>query len=174
MALIALGVTRGIETVEYACGLPVHLSGMNTPNVATGVDAVTLRQPLGVVAAITPFNFPVMVPMWILPIAIARDELTSVTKESVWYIVGLGLMTGVVAHGLIVFAQRTVPIGTIGLLQVATPALAVVWAYLLLDQTLEPIQIVGMALVIIGLVAVVTLTHRSAPTLEPGAPCSDA
>ncbi len=66
-----VGVTRGIETVEYACGLPVHLAGLNTPNVASGVDAVTLRQPLGVVAAITPFNFPVMVPMWILPIALA-------------------------------------------------------------------------------------------------------
>jgi len=69
-----VGVTRGIETVEYACGLPVHLSGMNTPNVATGVDTVTLRQPLGVVAAITPFNFPVMVPMWILPIALAAGN----------------------------------------------------------------------------------------------------
>ena len=107
----------------------------------------------------------------ILPIAIARDELTSVTRDSVPYIIGLGLMTGVVAHGLIVFAQRSVPVGTIGLLQVAQPALAVVWAYMILDQSLEPIQIVGMALVIVGLVAVVTLTHRSAPSLELGSPC---
>jgi len=75
------GVTRGIETVEYACGLPVHLAGMNTPNVATNVDAVTLRQPLGVVAAITPFNFPVMVPMWILPIALAAGN-TVILKPS--------------------------------------------------------------------------------------------
>ena len=64
-------VLRGMETVEFACGLPVHLAGMNTPNVATRVDAHTLRQPLGVAAGITPFNFPVMVPMWIYPIAIA-------------------------------------------------------------------------------------------------------
>jgi malonate-semialdehyde dehydrogenase (acetylating)/methylmalonate-semialdehyde dehydrogenase len=75
------GVTRGIETIEYACGLPVHLAGMNTPNVATNVDAVTLRQPLGVVAAITPFNFPAMVPMWIYPIALACGN-TFVLKPS--------------------------------------------------------------------------------------------
>jgi malonate-semialdehyde dehydrogenase (acetylating)/methylmalonate-semialdehyde dehydrogenase len=67
----ALGeVVRGLETVEFACGLPVHLAGMNTPNVSTNVDAHTLRQPLGVAAGITPFNFPVMVPMWIYPVAL--------------------------------------------------------------------------------------------------------
>ena len=76
-----VGVTRGIETVEFVCGLPTHLAGMNTPNVATGVDAVTLRQPLGVVAAITPFNFPVMVPMWIYPIAMACGN-TFILKPS--------------------------------------------------------------------------------------------
>ena len=75
-------MTRGIETVEYACGLPVHLAGMNTPNVAIGVDAVTLRQPLGVVAAITPFNFPVMVPMWILPIALAAGNAVILKPSS--------------------------------------------------------------------------------------------
>ena len=64
-------VTRGMETVEFACGLPVHLAGLNTPNVSTKVDAHTLRGPLGVAAGITPFNFPAMVPMWIYPIAIA-------------------------------------------------------------------------------------------------------
>ena len=74
-------VMRGLETVEFACGLPVHLAGLNTPNVSTGVDAFTLRQPLGVTAAITPFNFPVMVPMWIYPIAIACGN-TLVWKPS--------------------------------------------------------------------------------------------
>ncbi len=64
-------VLRGLETVEFACGLPVQLAGMNTPNVSTKVDAHTLRQPLGVAAGITPFNFPAMVPMWIYPIAMA-------------------------------------------------------------------------------------------------------
>jgi malonate-semialdehyde dehydrogenase (acetylating)/methylmalonate-semialdehyde dehydrogenase len=74
-------VMRGIETVEFACGLPVHLAGMNTPNVSTNVDAFTLRQPLGVAAAITPFNFPVMVPMWIYPIAMACGN-TFILKPS--------------------------------------------------------------------------------------------
>ena len=63
-------VLRGIETIDFACGLPVHLAGMMTPNISTAVDAFTLRAPLGVVAAITPFNFPVMVPAWIYPIAL--------------------------------------------------------------------------------------------------------
>jgi malonate-semialdehyde dehydrogenase (acetylating) / methylmalonate-semialdehyde dehydrogenase len=74
-------VMRGIETVEFACGLPVHLAGMNTPNVSSRVDALTLRQPLGVAAGITPFNFPVMVPMWIYPIAMACGN-TFVWKPS--------------------------------------------------------------------------------------------
>jgi len=63
-------VLRGLETIEFACGLPTQLAGLNTPNVATNVDAFTLRGPLGVTAAITPFNFPAMVPMWIYPIAL--------------------------------------------------------------------------------------------------------
>jgi malonate-semialdehyde dehydrogenase (acetylating)/methylmalonate-semialdehyde dehydrogenase len=74
-------VMRGLETVEFAAGLPVHLAGLNTPNVSTAVDAFTLRQPLGAVAAITPFNFPVMVPMWIYPIALACGN-TVILKPS--------------------------------------------------------------------------------------------
>ena len=74
-------VLRGLETVEFACGLPVHMAGMNTPNVSTKVDAHTLRQPLGVAAGITPFNFPVMVPMWIYPIALMTGN-TFVWKPS--------------------------------------------------------------------------------------------
>jgi malonate-semialdehyde dehydrogenase (acetylating)/methylmalonate-semialdehyde dehydrogenase len=74
-------VLRGLETVEFAAGLPVHLAGMMTPNVSTNVDAFTLRQPLGVTAAITPFNFPVMVPMWIVPIALACGN-TVILKPS--------------------------------------------------------------------------------------------
>ncbi|HLO36384.1 MAG TPA: CoA-acylating methylmalonate-semialdehyde dehydrogenase [Candidatus Deferrimicrobium sp.] len=78
----ALGeVLRGLETIEYVCGLPSLLAGMNTPNVATNVDAVTLRQPLGVTAGITPFNFPAMVPMWIYPVALATGN-TFILKPS--------------------------------------------------------------------------------------------
>jgi len=64
-------VTRGIDIVEFACGVPQLLKGDFTDQVSTGIDNWTLRQPLGVVAGITPFNFPVMVPMWMFPVAIA-------------------------------------------------------------------------------------------------------
>ncbi|WP_159878744.1 CoA-acylating methylmalonate-semialdehyde dehydrogenase [Aquitalea denitrificans] len=68
----ALGeVQRGLEVVEFACGIPQLLKGEYTEQVATGVDAWTMRQPLGVVAGITPFNFPAMVPMWMFPVALA-------------------------------------------------------------------------------------------------------
>jgi malonate-semialdehyde dehydrogenase (acetylating) / methylmalonate-semialdehyde dehydrogenase len=64
-------VTRGIEIIEFACGVPQLLKGDYTDQVSTGIDNWTLRQPLGVVAGVTPFNFPCMVPCWMFPIAIA-------------------------------------------------------------------------------------------------------
>jgi malonate-semialdehyde dehydrogenase (acetylating)/methylmalonate-semialdehyde dehydrogenase len=64
-------VTRGIEIVEFACGVPQLLKGDYTEQVSQGIDNWTLRQPLGVVAGITPFNFPCMVPCWMFPLAIA-------------------------------------------------------------------------------------------------------
>src|SRR5262245_44218260 len=68
----ALGeVNRGLEVVEFACGIPQLLKGEFSENVSTDVDVTSIRQPLGVVAGITPFNFPAMVPMWMYPIAIA-------------------------------------------------------------------------------------------------------
>ncbi|PCF94462.1 CoA-acylating methylmalonate-semialdehyde dehydrogenase [Vreelandella nigrificans] len=74
-------VARGIDIVEFACGIPQLLKGDYTEQVSTGIDNWTLRQPLGVVAGITPFNFPVMVPMWMFPIAIAAGN-TFVLKPS--------------------------------------------------------------------------------------------
>ncbi|WP_130832463.1 CoA-acylating methylmalonate-semialdehyde dehydrogenase [[Erwinia] mediterraneensis] len=68
----ALGeLTRGMEVVEFACGIPHLLKGEYSPNVGSGVDSYSLMQPLGVVAGITPFNFPAMVPMWMFPVALA-------------------------------------------------------------------------------------------------------
>lgn len=67
-------VTRGIEIVEFACGIPQLLKGDYTEQVSTGIDNWTLRQPLGVVAGVTPFNFPCMVPMWMFPVAIAAGN----------------------------------------------------------------------------------------------------
>jgi len=74
-------VTRGIDIVEFACGIPQLLKGDYTDQVSTGIDNWTMRQPLGVVAGITPFNFPVMVPMWMFPVAIAAGN-TFVLKPS--------------------------------------------------------------------------------------------
>lgn len=67
-------VTRGLEVVEYATGAPELLKGEFTEQVSRGVDAHTMRQPLGVVAGITPFNFPVMVPLWMAPMALATGN----------------------------------------------------------------------------------------------------
>jgi len=62
---------RGIENVEVACGIPTLMQGYNLEDVSSGIDEIMIRQPLGVVAAITPFNFPAMIPLWFLPYAIA-------------------------------------------------------------------------------------------------------
>ncbi len=67
-------VARGIDIVEFACGAPQLLKGDFTDQVSTGMDNWTLRQPLGVVAGVTPFNFPFMVPMWMVPMAIATGN----------------------------------------------------------------------------------------------------
>ncbi len=93
-------VARGLEVVEFACGIPHLLKGGFSENVSTGVDGYSIRQPLGVVAGITPFNFPVMVPMWMFPIAIAcgnafvlkpseKDPSASLLLARLWAEAGL-------------------------------------------------------------------------------------
>jgi len=74
-------LTRGLEVVEFACGIPHLLKGEFSENVGTDVDSWSIRQPLGVCAGITPFNFPAMVPMWMFPISIACGN-TFVLKPS--------------------------------------------------------------------------------------------
>ena len=74
-------VRRGIESVEHACGIPTLMMGTTLEDVAPGVDCETIRQPLGVFAGITPYNFPVMIPMWFWPYAVATGN-TFVLKPS--------------------------------------------------------------------------------------------
>ena len=74
-------IIRGIEVVEFACGIPHLLKGEFSDQVGTGIDTHSKRQPLGVVAGITPFNFPVMVPLWMIPMALATGN-TFVLKPS--------------------------------------------------------------------------------------------
>ena len=93
-------VQRGLEVVEFACGIPQLLKGEYSDQVSTGVDMFSYRQPLGVVCGITPFNFPAMVPMWMYPIAIAcgntfvlkpseRDPSASLLIAELWAEAGL-------------------------------------------------------------------------------------
>ncbi|MDA0229805.1 MAG: CoA-acylating methylmalonate-semialdehyde dehydrogenase [Proteobacteria bacterium] len=74
-------ITRGLEVLEFACGIPHLLKGEFSESVGTGVDSYSMRQPLGVVAGITPFNFPAMVPMWMFPISLACGN-TFILKPS--------------------------------------------------------------------------------------------
>ncbi|WP_405177385.1 CoA-acylating methylmalonate-semialdehyde dehydrogenase [Nocardia sp. NBC_01377] len=97
----ALGeVTRGLEVVEFACGIPHLLKGGYTENASTEVDIFSIRQPLGPVAIISPFNFPAMVPMWFFPLAIAagntvvlkpseKDPSSSLWLARLWHEAGL-------------------------------------------------------------------------------------
>src|SRR5919198_805742 len=74
-------VQRGIEMVEFACGIPSLVMGQTLPNIAANVDCETVRHPVGVCAGITPFNFPAMVPLWMFPVALACGN-TFVLKPS--------------------------------------------------------------------------------------------
>ena len=93
-------VTRGLEVVEFMCGIPHLLKGDFAEQVGRGIDSFSMRQPLGVVAGITPFNFPVMVPLWMMPVAIAcgnafilkpsdRDPSPSLLLAALWREAGL-------------------------------------------------------------------------------------
>jgi drug/metabolite transporter (DMT)-like permease len=95
-----------------------------------------------------------------LPIVLLNHDIGDVDARSAVYIAILTLLTGVVAHGLIVFAQRKVPIGIMSLMQVGQPALAVVWSAVFLSQSIHALQVVGMALVVFGLATVVVQTQR--------------
>ncbi len=107
----ALGeVQRGLEVVEFACGIPSLLKGDFSDQVSTDVDTYSFREPLGVVAGITPFNFPAMVPMWMFPVAIAcgntfvlkpseRDPSAAVRIAELWQQAGLPDGVFNVVHG---------------------------------------------------------------------------
>jgi malonate-semialdehyde dehydrogenase (acetylating)/methylmalonate-semialdehyde dehydrogenase len=103
-------VARGLEVVEFACGIPHLLKGGFSENVSTGVDSYSIRQPVGVVAGITPFNFPAMVPMWMFPVAIAcgntfvlkpseKDPSASLLIAQLWAEAGLPDGVFNVVHG---------------------------------------------------------------------------
>jgi malonate-semialdehyde dehydrogenase (acetylating)/methylmalonate-semialdehyde dehydrogenase len=103
-------VQRGLEVIEFACGIPHLLKGEYSDQVSAGIDTYSFREPLGVVAGITPFNFPVMVPMWMYPVAIAcgntfvlkpseRDPSASLLVAELWQQAGLPDGVFNVVHG---------------------------------------------------------------------------
>lgn len=108
-----------------------------------------------VMASITP-----VATITILPLVLLSGEVFTITWRSVVFILILAVLTGTAAHGFIVFAQRSVPVSTISIMQVAQPAIAVLWSVVFLSQTVRPIQLVGMALVMLGLIAVTVLSRR--------------
>jgi drug/metabolite transporter (DMT)-like permease len=96
----------------------------------------------------------------VVPLAIAEGDVFSVTGRGWTYIVILAVLTGLAAHGWNVYAQKTIPIGTIGVAQVAQPALAVVWAFILLGEELGWRQALGMGIVTVGLLVFILLNER--------------
>jgi drug/metabolite transporter (DMT)-like permease len=96
----------------------------------------------------------------VLPLAVANEDLMGLSSKGWIYMLILTFLTGVAAHGLNVYAQKTVQIGTIGIAQVMQPALAVVWSFLLLGETLRQPQVGGIAVVMAGLFAFLVLNQR--------------
>ena len=96
----------------------------------------------------------------VLPLAIANGDVFGMSGTGWTYTLILTFLIGVAGHGLLVFAQRTIPIGTIGIAQVIQPALAVVWSFLLLGETVNSWQVVGIAIVVGGLLAFLVLNER--------------
>jgi len=116
------------------------------------------RSVAAVMASITPIATLITL---VVGLAFAPDDLTAITWRSVVFITLLAVLTGTIAHGLVVFAQQSVPIGTISMLQVSQPGLSVLWSVVFLGSSVRPIQLVGMAMVIVGLALVTVATQRA-------------
>ena len=122
---------RGIENVEVACGIPTLMQGYNLEDIARGIDEMMIRQPLGVVAVITPFNFPGMIPLWFLPYAIACGN-TLVMKPSEKVPLTMQRLFGLLE-------QLDLPPGVVNLVNGAKPAVDA----LLDDERVRAVSFVG-------------------------------
>ena len=121
---------------------------------AAGVDTVSFM------ACMMPLGLITTIPM---AIVLAGDEIFAMSARG-WFIAAvLAILTGMIAHGCIAFAQQHLPIATITVMQTAQPALAVFFAFVILDEAVLPLQIVGMALVIIGITLFTLRSQRSVP-----------
>ena len=122
---------------------------VSTRHFRRDMDVATFMATISPIAAVA-----------VLPLAIANGDVFGMSGTGWTYMLILTFLTGVAAHGLMVFAQKTIPIGTIGIAQVVQPALAVVWSFLLLGEALRGWQIVGIAIVISGLLAFIVMNER--------------
>ena len=114
-------LARGIDVVEFACGIPQLLKGELTEQVSKGIDSWSVRQPLGVVAGITPFNFPVMVPMWMWPVAIGLVVGTAGAGAATQLLERL--LFGVTPHDSVTFGAGIVGLAAVAFSACAIPAL---------------------------------------------------
>jgi len=128
-----------------------------------GMDVTTFMATICPIAAVT-----------VLPIAIAHGDVFGMSDTGWKYMLILSLTSGVTAQGLRVYAQKTIQIGTIGIAEVAQPALAVVWSFLLLGEVVNARQIAGIAIVMGGLLAFVVLHQRGDPAGQKHAPLKEA
>lgn len=128
-------IRRGIENVEVACGIPILMQGYNLEDVTRGVDEFMIRQPLGVVAAVTPFNFPIMIPFWFLPYAIACGN-TFILKPSERVPVAI-------TRVFELMEELGLPPGVVNLVNGAKPAVDV----LLEHRAVRAVSFVGSSLV---------------------------
>lgn len=122
---------------------------VSTRHYRRDIDVATFMSTVSPIAA-----------MAVLPLAIVNGDIFGMSGRGWTYTLILAFLIGVAAHGLLVFAQKTIAIGTIGIVQVVQPALAVVWSFLLLRETVNARQIVGIAIVVSGLLAFVAVTQR--------------
>ena len=132
---------------------------VSTRHFRRDMDVATFMSTVSPIAAIA-----------VLPLAIAHGGMFAMSGTGWAYTLLLTLLTGVAAHGLLVFAQKTIQIGTIGISQVIQPALAVLWSFLLLGETLRDRQVLGMTISIGGLLAFLVLHERGAAARRDAGP----
>jgi drug/metabolite transporter (DMT)-like permease len=122
---------------------------VSTRQFRRDMDVATFMSTISPIAAVA-----------VLPLAIANGDVFGMSGTGWTYMLILAFLTGIAAHGLMVYAQKTIPIGTIGIVQEIQPALAVVWSFLLLGETLHHWQVVGIAVVLSGLLAFIVMNQR--------------
>jgi drug/metabolite transporter (DMT)-like permease len=124
---------------------------VSTRHYRRDMDVATFMSTVSPIAAVT-----------VLPLALANGDVLSMSGTGWTYTLLLTFLTGVAAHGMLVFAQKTIQIGTIGIAQVVQPAMAVVWSFLLLGETLRERQVLGIAISMSGLLAFLVVHERGA------------